>query len=162
MFAMVFQKFSYAFASVSYACCNCFSCFIRMLQVFHLDVSKVDWDAAHFKVTHLSQSPAAAAWTPCMSVGGSGGIERCSTRGAGSGGRWRQGAQSLRGMRVRQAGGGAGRQRREGTQFPGSGRRRHPAQKRTAATGIRKRASGRPDVGVRLKRVGASSADIYK
>jgi hypothetical protein len=34
-----FQVF---FASVLYACFKCFSCFIRMLQVFHFDVSKVD------------------------------------------------------------------------------------------------------------------------
>jgi hypothetical protein len=41
-----------------------------MLQVFHLDILKVDWNVAYFKVTHLSQSPAAAAWALCMSVGG--------------------------------------------------------------------------------------------
>jgi hypothetical protein len=35
----VFQVF---FCSVSYACFECFSCFVRMLQVFYLDDSKVD------------------------------------------------------------------------------------------------------------------------
>jgi hypothetical protein len=34
-----FQVF---FASVLYACFECLKCFVRMLQVFHLDVSKVD------------------------------------------------------------------------------------------------------------------------
>jgi hypothetical protein len=34
-----FQMF---FPSVSYGCFECFNCFIRMLQVFHLDVLKVD------------------------------------------------------------------------------------------------------------------------
>jgi hypothetical protein len=34
-----FQVF---FASVLYACFECLKCFVRMLQVFHLDISKVD------------------------------------------------------------------------------------------------------------------------
>ena len=42
-----FQEFSCAFVSVSNVCCKCFSCFVRMLQVFHLDVLKVDRDVAH-------------------------------------------------------------------------------------------------------------------
>jgi hypothetical protein len=41
------KSFSKCFASVSDTCCKCFSCFVRMLQVFHLNVSKVDQDVAH-------------------------------------------------------------------------------------------------------------------
>jgi hypothetical protein len=37
-----FQVFLWCFASVSDICCKCFNCFGRMLQVFHLDVAKVD------------------------------------------------------------------------------------------------------------------------
>jgi hypothetical protein len=32
---------------VSSVCFKCFRCFIRMFQVFHLDVAKVDLDAAY-------------------------------------------------------------------------------------------------------------------
>jgi hypothetical protein len=66
-------------------------------------------------VTHLSQPPAIAAWTPCMRVGGAEGWSAAQQRvreAEGDGGR---GKQSPRGMRVRQAkgvqadsGGGAG------------------------------------------------------
>jgi hypothetical protein len=38
-----FHVFSGVFSSVSYACFNCLSAFRRMLQVLHLNVSKVDW-----------------------------------------------------------------------------------------------------------------------
>jgi hypothetical protein len=44
-----FQMFSGVFASVSDVCCKCFSCFGCILQVFHLDVSKVD------QVLHMLQ-----------------------------------------------------------------------------------------------------------
>jgi hypothetical protein len=48
------QCFSGVFVSVSDACFNCFICLLRMLQLLHLDVSKVDrglhtgcaWEAA--------------------------------------------------------------------------------------------------------------------
>jgi hypothetical protein len=43
-------KFFLCFASVSDVCCKCFSCFGRMLQVFYLDVAKVD------RVLHMLQS----------------------------------------------------------------------------------------------------------
>jgi hypothetical protein len=43
IFAMIFK----CFVSVSDACCKCFSCFVRMLQVFYLDVSKVEQDVAY-------------------------------------------------------------------------------------------------------------------
>jgi hypothetical protein len=81
-----FQEFSCAFASVLDACCKCFSRFVRILQVFHLDVLKLDRDVAHVakwliyhnRLLHqLGRS--ACAW-------GSGGMERCSVAGAGSGG----------------------------------------------------------------------------
>jgi hypothetical protein len=43
MFANGFQVFSGVFfTSVSNACFECFSCFVRMLQVFYLDVIKPD------------------------------------------------------------------------------------------------------------------------
>jgi hypothetical protein len=69
----VFQMFQRCVASVSHRCCKsrsgcctccngytcmfqCFICFIRMLQVFHLDVAKVDLDVVYickcFKFFH--------------------------------------------------------------------------------------------------------------
>jgi hypothetical protein len=38
----VFSSFFWCFASVSDVSCKCFSCFGRMLQIFHLDITKVD------------------------------------------------------------------------------------------------------------------------
>jgi hypothetical protein len=67
-FSIVFK----CFASVADACCKYFSCFVCMLQVFYLNVSKVD------RMLHILQCdppchtrgpPAAAAWVPCMCVG---------------------------------------------------------------------------------------------
>jgi hypothetical protein len=49
MAAHVFLSFFWCFASVPDICCMCFSCFKRMLQVFHLDVAKVD------RVLHMLQ-----------------------------------------------------------------------------------------------------------
>ena len=43
----VFSNVLGVFASVSDVCCKCFSCFERMLHVFHMYVSKVDRDAPH-------------------------------------------------------------------------------------------------------------------
>jgi hypothetical protein len=40
-YTRIFKFFSF-FASVSDVCCKCFSCFRCMLQVFHLNVVKVD------------------------------------------------------------------------------------------------------------------------
>jgi hypothetical protein len=50
-------KFFWYFASVSEVCCKCCNCFRHMLQVFHLDVAKVDL------VLHMLQwdPPTAAA-----------------------------------------------------------------------------------------------------
>jgi hypothetical protein len=42
MFAIVFQVFSCVFACVSGVYFECFSYFVRILQLFHLDVSKID------------------------------------------------------------------------------------------------------------------------
>jgi hypothetical protein len=60
MFAMathVVSSFFWYFASVSDVCCKCCNCFRRMLQVFHLDVAKIDL------VLHMLQwdPPTAAA-----------------------------------------------------------------------------------------------------
>jgi hypothetical protein len=59
MFAMathVFSSFLGAFSCVSDISCERFSYFGRMLQVFHLDVAKVDW------VLHMLQ------WDPSTIV----------------------------------------------------------------------------------------------
>jgi hypothetical protein len=37
----ILQWLYMCFSSVSDVCCKCFSCFGRMLQVFHLDVARV-------------------------------------------------------------------------------------------------------------------------
>jgi hypothetical protein len=45
-----------------HACFKCFICFRRMLQVFHLDVSKVDlWEAHAMLLVHHHGSPRAPA-----------------------------------------------------------------------------------------------------
>jgi hypothetical protein len=58
---------------VSSVCSDCFICFRRTLQVFHLDVAKVDLVLHMLHGTHLPS---------CMRVG---------SEGMGSGGGWRQG-----------------------------------------------------------------------
>jgi hypothetical protein len=89
--SVCFAIATHMFSSVSDVCCRCFSCFGHMLQVFHLDVSKVDQDA-----THIAMCPTChnlllqllgrrRAWAR-----GSGGMEHRSTADAGSGGRRRQ------------------------------------------------------------------------
>jgi hypothetical protein len=50
-FAMAFQAFSCVFTSVSDVCCKCFNCFECILQMFYLDVSKVD------RVLHHNPTP---------------------------------------------------------------------------------------------------------
>jgi hypothetical protein len=60
MFAMathMFSSFFWSFASISDVCCKCFICVRRMLQVFYLNVAKVD------RVLHMLQldPPAAPA-----------------------------------------------------------------------------------------------------
>jgi hypothetical protein len=48
--AYVYNCFSSVFAFVSDVCFECFSCFIRMLQLFYLDVSKVDRSVMHVAI----------------------------------------------------------------------------------------------------------------
>jgi hypothetical protein len=55
MFAMVFKYFQVIFSSVLEAAFNCFICLRRMLQVLHLDISKID------RMLHLSSSSSAAS-----------------------------------------------------------------------------------------------------
>jgi hypothetical protein len=71
-FSIVFK----CFASVADTCCKCFSCFVCMLQVFYLDVSKVD------RVLHILQ---------CVAVHVRGGAKGWIVLGSGMGsrGRWR-------------------------------------------------------------------------
>jgi hypothetical protein len=74
-----FSSVSGILTRVSDVCYKCFSCFGRMVQVFHLDVPKVDRDAPYIccNVPRLPQPPAAVAGASCMRVM-SGGMERCS------------------------------------------------------------------------------------
>jgi hypothetical protein len=44
------QLFLSVFAFVSDTCFECFSCFVRMLQLFYLDVSKVDRSVVHVAI----------------------------------------------------------------------------------------------------------------
>jgi hypothetical protein len=67
MFAMathMFSSFFWSFASVSDVCCKCFICFGRMLQVFYLNVAKVDRVLHSCNGTHLPHPPAATAGAP--------------------------------------------------------------------------------------------------
>jgi hypothetical protein len=50
----MFQVFHLEVAYVAmaiHACSKCFGCFRRMLQVFHLDVAKVDLDIAYAAIS---------------------------------------------------------------------------------------------------------------
>jgi hypothetical protein len=49
-------------SSVSDACFKCFIYLYTMLQIFHLDVLKVDRVLHMLQWTHLLQPPIAAAW----------------------------------------------------------------------------------------------------
>jgi hypothetical protein len=72
----VFQTYvSYMFSSVSDVCCKCFSYFGRMLQVFYLDVVKVD--------LMLQRDPlaATASWS-CLGVVHARGKQRRMEAGA--------------------------------------------------------------------------------
>jgi hypothetical protein len=57
-----FSRVSKCFVSVLGACCNCFSCFVRMLQMFYLNVSKVNQDIAHVAMW----PPATVAYCSCL------------------------------------------------------------------------------------------------
>jgi hypothetical protein len=129
----IFSRVSKCFASVSNTYCNCFSCFVRILQVFYLNASKVDRDVAMWPT--LPKPSVATAWASCMRVG-SKGIERCSTAtqevegdgGRGIGvpcascgcGKWRAGASGKWMGRRR-----SDRGTKWGAQFPRSNSVRH-------------------------------------
>jgi hypothetical protein len=67
-----------------------------MLQLFHLDVLKVDrWCCVCCNVSHLSQQLAAAAETPGMEGSGVADVE--GRRKQGSVGKWRGRAPTIRG-----------------------------------------------------------------
>jgi hypothetical protein len=71
MFVMdkhVFFKFFWCFVNVLDVCCKCFSYFRRMLQVFHLNVAKVDRMLHMLNETHLTQLPTAVARACCWRV----------------------------------------------------------------------------------------------
>ena len=96
MFAIVFLS---VFVCVSDAYFECFSHFVHMLQLFHLDVSKIDSRCCVCcNVSHLPQLPTAAARAPCMEGSCAAGVE-----GVGSVGEWRE-----RALPVRAVGAGAG------------------------------------------------------
>jgi hypothetical protein len=59
-----FQVFFGIFASASDVCCKCFNSFRCMLQVFHLDVAKVDLMLNMLQWDHLSQPPVATTGAP--------------------------------------------------------------------------------------------------
>ena len=60
-----------------------FQLFIRMLQLFHFDVLKVDQECcACCNVSHLSQPPAAATGAPCMEESDAAGVEGCGNQGS--------------------------------------------------------------------------------
>jgi hypothetical protein len=71
------------FPDILDVCCKCFDNFGRMLQVFYLDITKVDLvcSGTCCSGTHLSQQPAAAARPTCMHVG----VEGARAAGAGNG-----------------------------------------------------------------------------
>jgi hypothetical protein len=75
MFAMALK----CFASVSDICFKCFNYFKRMLQVFYLDIAKVDPVLHMLQWDHMPQSPAVAVGAlesiqgmsgPCLQVRG--------------------------------------------------------------------------------------------
>jgi hypothetical protein len=83
-FVMAFQVFLGVSQVLQTHVSSVSSFFRRMLQKFHLDISKVDRCCTCCNVTHLPQPPAVAAGTPCMRVG-SGGMECCAAKNVGSG-----------------------------------------------------------------------------
>jgi hypothetical protein len=64
MATYMLSSFFWCFASVSDVCWKSFSCFRRMLQVFHLNVAKVDRMLHMLNGTHMPQLSAAAARAP--------------------------------------------------------------------------------------------------
>ena len=71
-----FSRVSKCFASISDACYKYFSCFVRILQVFCLNVLKIDWDVEHIACDH----PATTTCCSCLgTVYARGGAEGWST-----------------------------------------------------------------------------------
>jgi hypothetical protein len=87
MFTIVFQVFSCVFACVLGACFECFSFFVRILQLFHLDVLKVDrMCCACCNVSHLLQLSVGGVGALCMEGSGVASVEGCRKQGSvGSG-----------------------------------------------------------------------------
>jgi hypothetical protein len=82
------QLFFKCFSCVSNTCFECSSCFVRMLQLFNLDASKVDRGCcACYNVSHLSRPPATVVGVPCMEVSGA-----ANLKGRGSREAWGSGA----------------------------------------------------------------------
>jgi hypothetical protein len=75
-YCICLQCFSCVFARVSDACFECFSCLVRRLQLFYLDISKVDrWCYACCNVSHLSLLPVAVAVAGASCIEGAGSRE---------------------------------------------------------------------------------------
>jgi hypothetical protein len=72
---------------VSSVCPKYFICFRRMLQMFHLDVAKVDLDCTCCSGTHLSQPPACSYWSRAC-VWERGGRKRQARKTEGCRSRW--------------------------------------------------------------------------
>jgi hypothetical protein len=64
--AHVLQWLQMCSPGVSYVCCKCFNCFGHMLQVFHLDITKVNLRVAHVTLRPIGSSrllaPPTCAW----------------------------------------------------------------------------------------------------
>jgi hypothetical protein len=77
------QLFFKCFSCVSNTCFECSSCFVRMLQLFNLDASKVDRGCcACCSVNHLSRPPATVVGVPCMEVSGAANLEGRGKQGS--------------------------------------------------------------------------------
>jgi hypothetical protein len=77
--AYVLQWLYTCFADVSDVCCKCLNYFGCMLQLFHLDVEKID--LVLHGGTHMQQSPVAVVGPTCMCVG----VEGARAVGTGNG-----------------------------------------------------------------------------
>jgi hypothetical protein len=76
-------------ATTIHACFKCFICFRHMLQIFYLDVSKVDWGVAHrgrWLSSLLGRSRGSAHMGfPCGARGGRRSVGLATDAGAGTG-----------------------------------------------------------------------------
>jgi hypothetical protein len=91
MFAIVFQVFCMCFKRMF----RMFHLSVCMLQLFHLDILKVNrMCCACCNVSHMPQLPAAAAGAPCMEGSGAADVEACGKQE--SVGEWRRWAPPVR------------------------------------------------------------------